>query len=153
MFRKIESFHQDEQGDWIADLSCLHSQHVRHRPPFQSRPWVLDDQERIGRVGTFLTCSLCDRCDLPQSATFLGSSGPWESTTVPEEMRSSHKMDKATWGVVRVLEGTAKVSLHLTPVLRSELSKGDSQAIPPEIAHEVVLDANGKISLEFWGRS
>jgi hypothetical protein len=30
----IIAFHQDEQGDWVADLACGHGQHVRHRPPW-----------------------------------------------------------------------------------------------------------------------
>ncbi|MDG7001319.1 MAG: DUF3565 domain-containing protein, partial [Nitrososphaerota archaeon] len=47
MFREIVGFRQDELGDWVAELSCLHAQYVRHRPPFQIRPWVLDDDERI----------------------------------------------------------------------------------------------------------
>ena len=40
--RPIVGYHRDEEGDWVADLGCGHGQHVRHRPPFQPRPWVLD---------------------------------------------------------------------------------------------------------------
>lgn len=28
--RRIVGFHQDEGGDWVAELSCMHRQHVRH---------------------------------------------------------------------------------------------------------------------------
>ncbi len=31
--RKILGFHQDEQRDWVADLECGHTRHVRHNPP------------------------------------------------------------------------------------------------------------------------
>jgi tellurite methyltransferase len=58
--RAIVGFHRDEVGDWVAELDCGHQQHVRHRPPFQERPWVVDAEGRAGRVGTPLPCRLCD---------------------------------------------------------------------------------------------
>ena len=39
MDRRIAGFHQDELGDWVAELDCGHTQHVRHNPPWQLRPW------------------------------------------------------------------------------------------------------------------
>lgn len=65
MERSITGFHQDEVGDWVAELSCGHNQHVRHRPPFQLRPWVLQPDTRAGRIGTRLPCPLCDRGERP----------------------------------------------------------------------------------------
>lgn len=58
-------FHQDEEGDWVARLECGHTQHVRHRPPFQLRPWVIDARTRQERVGAPLECPLCDRGEPP----------------------------------------------------------------------------------------
>jgi len=58
--RKIVTFHQDEEQHWVADLECGHSQHTRHRPPFEERPWVLDPALRQKRIGTELSCKLCD---------------------------------------------------------------------------------------------
>ena len=60
MQRRIAGLHRDEDGDWVAELDCGHRQHVRHRPPFQLRAWVLDDEERQARVGAPLECRLCD---------------------------------------------------------------------------------------------
>ena len=42
----MRGFHQDAEGHWVAELSCGHSQHVRHQPPFTLRPWVLSEQGR-----------------------------------------------------------------------------------------------------------
>ncbi|MBI5854136.1 MAG: DUF3565 domain-containing protein [Nitrospirae bacterium] len=39
MIHRITGYHQDEQGDWVADLACGHGQHVRHQPPLTVRPW------------------------------------------------------------------------------------------------------------------
>jgi hypothetical protein len=63
MQRAILGFHRDEQGDWVAHLACGHRRHVRHRPPFELRPWVIDAEGRRGRVGTPLECGLCDRAE------------------------------------------------------------------------------------------
>jgi hypothetical protein len=60
--RKIVGFHQDDAGDWVADLACGHTQHVRHNPPWQSRPWVTTPEGRASRIGTELPCA---KCQLP----------------------------------------------------------------------------------------
>jgi Protein of unknown function (DUF3565) len=56
---KIVGFHQDDEGDWIAELSCGHCQHVRHRPPFVERPWVLTEAGRAARIGATVECPKC----------------------------------------------------------------------------------------------
>jgi hypothetical protein len=57
--RRIVSFRQDEEDEWVAELECGHRQHVRHTPPWQTREWVLTAEGRAGRLGTVLPCSLC----------------------------------------------------------------------------------------------
>ena len=63
--RRIVGFHRDDEGDWVAHLDCGHRQHVRHRPPFQERPWVLSAGGRESRTGTPIECPLCDRGEPP----------------------------------------------------------------------------------------
>ncbi|MBA3392802.1 MAG: DUF3565 domain-containing protein [Deltaproteobacteria bacterium] len=60
MQRAITGFHLDEHGDWVAELACGHGQHVRHKPPFQLRPWVVTAEGRASRIGVELTCVRCD---------------------------------------------------------------------------------------------
>ncbi|MGH9078862.1 MAG: DUF3565 domain-containing protein [Acidimicrobiales bacterium] len=60
MEQTIIGFHRDDVGDWVADLSCGHRQHVRHRPPFQMRAWVESDDGRRAHTGTAIACPLCD---------------------------------------------------------------------------------------------
>lgn len=60
MTRLIIGFHQDEHGDWVADLSCGHGQHVRHQPPMVSRPWVLTEEGRNEFIGRTLDCKKCE---------------------------------------------------------------------------------------------
>jgi len=65
MDRVIVGLRQDAEGDWVAELECGHAQHVRHRPPFEQRPWVLAEETRAERIGTLRDCPLCDRSLLP----------------------------------------------------------------------------------------
>jgi hypothetical protein len=59
--RKIVGFHQDDLGDWVADLECGHSQHVRHNPPWTIRPWVVTEAGRDAHLGKALPCRECQR--------------------------------------------------------------------------------------------
>lgn len=59
MDRKIVGYHQDEEGDWVAELECGHTQHVRHRPPWINRPWVVTPEGRASKLGQTLPCKLC----------------------------------------------------------------------------------------------
>jgi hypothetical protein len=71
--RAIVGYHQDEHGDWVAELACGHQQHVRHQPPFQLRPWVVEAKGRRQRLGTPLECRLCD--PIPAAAASRGEGG------------------------------------------------------------------------------
>jgi hypothetical protein len=57
--RRIVGFHQDAEGHWVAELECGHDQHVRHDPPWQSRPWVVTAEGRDRALGQALRCPKC----------------------------------------------------------------------------------------------
>lgn len=58
--RRITGFHLDEENDWVADLECGHTQHVRHNPPWITRPWVMTENGRQQHIGAVLLCKECD---------------------------------------------------------------------------------------------
>ena len=60
MKQKIVDYHKDEEGDWVADLACGHTQHVRHNPPWTNRPWVTTREGRDRNLGAELECKDCD---------------------------------------------------------------------------------------------
>lgn len=60
MQRKILAFHRDDQGHWVAELECGHNQHVRHRPPWINRPWIVSEEGRQRHIGRRLNCKACD---------------------------------------------------------------------------------------------
>jgi hypothetical protein len=59
MLRRITGFHEDGESHWVAELECGHQQHVRHRPPWETRPWVLTEETRREKIGTSLDCVMC----------------------------------------------------------------------------------------------
>ncbi len=63
MKQAICGYHQDEEQHWVAKLVCGHYQHVRHKPPFINRPWVVSDAGRQAMMGHQLDCKKCDQCD------------------------------------------------------------------------------------------
>lgn len=57
--RAIVGYHRDEEDQWVAELECGHTQHVRHEPPWQVRPWVTTEAGRVRHLGTRLQCRQC----------------------------------------------------------------------------------------------
>ena len=60
MKQPIIGYHQDEEGHWVAQLSCGHNQHVRHQPPWVNRPWVVTENGRREMLGFQLNCVKCE---------------------------------------------------------------------------------------------
>ena len=60
MKQKVTGFHRDDQGHWVADLGCGHTQHVRHNPPWQNRPWTETEFGRAQKIDVELECKKCD---------------------------------------------------------------------------------------------
>jgi tellurite methyltransferase len=153
MQRTITGFHQDESGAWVAELSCLHGQHIRHQPPFRLAPWVLDDGERAARVGAALDCPLCDRAELPSGLEVLRSSHVWDEQSMPVALRRAHRVAGGVWGRLHVQEGRLRFRAATDPPLERELGPGDSQPIPPETDHDVEPQGSVRFFVQFLGRT
>ncbi|MEO7986938.1 MAG: DUF3565 domain-containing protein [Gemmatimonadales bacterium] len=68
MQTRIADFHVDDEGQWVAELECGHTRHMRHDPPWQVRPWVLSPEGRATMLGTDIDCRMCPRDPAPRSA-------------------------------------------------------------------------------------
>jgi len=150
--RRIIGFHQDELDDWVADLACLHSQHVRHRPPFFDRPWVHDDDQRAARIGTDLGCPLCDRCEIPDDLHLARTAGPFDESTLPAGLRRPHRVAASTWGVLRVERGRATLHIETEPPTVAHVGTGERQPIPPEVDHVLTLGEGAVVAVDFLVR-
>jgi tellurite methyltransferase len=153
MIRTIVGFQADPDGEWVAGLSCHHRQHVRHRPPFQERAWVLDAAGRGAHVGTPIECPLCDRAELPEGLTVLGRGGPWDQDSLPPGLLRAHRTAEGRWGRLRVLEGSVDFQFEAVGAPLVHLAAPSSQVIPPGAPHHLVLAGAVRLELEFWGPS
>lgn len=149
MIRTIDGFHQDEAGDWVAQLSCLHNQHVRHSPPFQERPWVVSEEGRVEHLGAQLECPLCDRLELPDGLAVARTAGPFDAETLPPALQRKHLVAERTWGLLRVLEGAVVFAIETTPPTSRRIGHEEEQPIPPGIPHLVRVDEPMRLAVDF----
>ena len=149
VLRRIVGFHEDQHGDWVAELDCLHGQHVRHRPPFLERAWVESAAARDQRVGTRLECPLCDRAELPDGLVATRVAGPFDEATVPPGLRRDHRVADSTWGLLRVIEGEVGFRMETVPPINTQLVPGVDQPIPPGVPHCVVVTGPVLLTVTF----
>lgn len=149
MERAITGYHLDDEGDWVAELVCGHNQHVRHRPPFQLRPWVLDAAGRSARRGSPLDCPLCDRAELPDDLRFVRSTPVWDEHTLPQALRQAHRVANGTWGRITVHRGRLRFRAQTDPPLDVVIEPTMTQAIPPDVEHDVAPLGAVRVSVDF----
>ena len=151
MDRAIVGFHQDPQGNWVAELACGHDQHLYHRPPFQVRSWVLTAGGRSSRLETPLDCPLCDRAELPGGLRPRGRSPEWDAPSLPAGLRREHRLAAGVWGLLVVREGRLVFRARVTPPFERVLEAGTAQPIPPGVEHAVTPDDDARVFIEFFG--
>ena len=152
MRRTMTGFHQDEAGDWVAELSCLHGQHVRHRPPFWEAAWVISVAGRDARVGQLLDCPLCDRTELPDGLRSVRTTATWDENTVPGALLRAHRVAPGTWGLLEVQRGELRFLAETEPRLEVVVTPSQPQPIPPEVEHRVELTGPVRFRVSFLAR-
>ena len=152
MRRTIVGFRQDDAGDWVAELSCLHGQHVRHAPPFRLAPWVLEEEGRAARIGTELECPLCDRAELPDGLRVVRTTDTWDESSMPAGLRRAHRLSAGVWGRLRVQEGRLRFRAATDPPLDVTVDPERPQPIPPEVDHDVEPLGTVRFSVELLRR-
>ncbi len=136
----------------MAELACLHNQHVRHKPPFRLAPWVLDDAGRAARIGASLDCPLCDRAELPDGLELKRTTSVWDENTMPAALRRAHRVASGTWGRLCVEDGNLGFQAATEPPLEVVVGPGEAQPIPPDVEHHVEPQGAVRFFVEFLGR-
>jgi len=135
--RPIRGFHQDEHGDWVAQLDCGHDQHVRHKPPFWTREWVLTPEGRSAKLGASLPCVLCERFELPAAAVAYKRTPDFDATSIPAGLRRDHSTKPGVWGVIHVLEGQLRYAVEPPLARVSIVDAAHPGIVVPQILHRV----------------
>lgn len=146
---RIVGFRTDAEGHAVAELACGHTQHVRHRPPLESRPWVLTEEGRAGKVGAELPCPACRMPRLPPGIAEYKRTAELTADTVPAGLLRTHTLKAGTWGELVVLEGHVRYVLEdqgdAVVVLRPELAG----TIAPEAPHRVEVPVGARFFVRF----
>jgi tellurite methyltransferase len=150
--RPITGFHQDDVQDWVAELSCGHNQHVRHKPPFWSRPWVLTPDGRNEKLGAELPCVLCDRFEMPAGCVAYKRTADFTATTIPAALTANHSTKRGVWGLLHVTHGTVRYVVEPPLARDMVVVPGTPAVIVPEILHRVTPDADASFYVEFHRR-
>lgn len=147
--RAITGYSQDEEGDFVAELSCGHTQHVRHRPPWQMRPWVQTAEGRASKLGVELECAFCDMPRLPATAEVVRRTASFDSATVPRGLLREHSTKPGVWGRIVVEEGRVQYEVLGLDADLWVLRPGVPGIIAPEVKHRVEPLAAARFHLEF----
>ena len=144
----ISGFHQDAEGNWVADLACGHAQHVRHRPPWESRPWVASDAERAKKVGAEIECPLCRMPELPSGAREYKRTATFTEATVPPGLLRDHRTKEGTWALIVVEVGQLAYTIESPPCMFL-LTPEVPGVIAPTIPHRVKVIGPVRFHVEF----
>ena len=147
--RPITGFHQDDVLDWVAELSCGHGQHVRHRPPFWSRPWVLTAEGRAAKLGAELPCVLCERFEIPISAAAYKRTAEFTQSSIPTALTANHSTKAGVWGLIHVVEGQLRYVVEPPLACEQIVEPTRPAVIVPEVIHRVVPEWPVRFFVEF----
>lgn len=151
VIRTIIALHQDAEAHWVARIDCGHAQHMRHQPPLISRPWVLTEEKRAGRIGMDIDCPLCDRAEMPADYTEYRRTPVFDASTVPKALLREHRTKVGVWGILHVVAGEVDYVV-LEPERRvTTLRAGAAQVVTSALPHEVVLREGARFFVAFYG--
>ena len=150
MQRAMTGFHQDAEAHWVAELSCGHTQHVRHRPPFELRPWVVSPEERSGRIGQTLDCIRCDRREIPEGHAAYKRTPQFSEDAIPAGLLRHHRTKPGVWGRIVVERGKLEFYEGDEQAPRQIVIPGSPCVILPDVEHRVAPVGEATFYVEFW---
>lgn len=145
----IVGFHEDEEGHWVAELACGHAQHVRHRPPIESRPWVVSEEGRRSKLGATLPCRLCRMPKRPPEVAEYKRTPTFDATTTPAGLRARHTTKAGVWGEIVVEEGRVLYVIEEEEDASFVLSPGVPGTVAPQAPHHVTPYDDARFYVRF----
>ncbi len=148
--RKIVGYHLDEEGEWVAELECLHGYHVRHIPPLVSRPWVLTPEGRAGKLGAELNCLRCDQLEWPEGLVSDRKSREFSEKDVLPGLLKAHATPSGVWAKIHVMKGRLLYRVEIGSGKEFLLAPKRPGVIAPEMLHCVRIVEPVTFFLEFF---
>ena len=149
MERAITGYRRDDEGHWVAVLSCGHGQHLRHNPPFTERPWVLSEAGRSARLGTPLDCPLCDTRTMPDGHAPYRRTPVFDETSIPTALTTRHSTKAGVWGRIHVESGEIRYRIPRDGT-DERLRPGRPGTVMAEEEHYLEITGPVRVAVEFW---
>jgi tellurite resistance-related uncharacterized protein len=73
----------------------------------------------------------------------------WDEQTMPAGLRRAHRLAAGSWGRLRVEQGALRFRAQTHPPLYVIVGANATQAIPPEVEHEVEPRGSVRFFIEF----
>jgi tellurite resistance-related uncharacterized protein len=144
----IRGFHQDAEGEWVAELACGHAQHMRHRRPWQNRPWVASEAGRAAKLGSSIECPLCQMPELPAGVAAYKRTATFTEETVPVGLLRDHRTKPGVWAKIVVEAGLLEYTLD-SPSRTFTLTPENPGIAPPIAPHHVTPVGPVRFHVEF----
>ncbi len=150
MERAVTGYQADENGDLVAELACGHDQHVQPQPLLQLRDRIAGPVRNAACLGALLDCPLRDRTEMPDAIGWIRVTPVRSEQPMPVGPHRAHRIAESAWGRIAVHDGGLRFVAATSPAIETALEPGSSQAIPPEIDHEVGPLGAVRPSIEFF---
>lgn len=148
--RTIVALEPESEASFVARLDCGHRRHVRHRPPLESYPWLLDPAQRAARIGQRIECDRCDRRERPEGLIRGRSSDEFTAATLPAGLLRRPTLAAGTWGEIVVLQGRLRVRTFEPDARAWILEAGDVVSVPPEVPHAIEALGEVRLRVDFY---
>ena len=150
MRRVMVGFHQDEDGDWVADCrpSTPSMSGIGRRS--RSGPGWWRSSGRAAQVGSELDCPPVRPGRVARGAPGGPHGRPLRRRHgARAALRRQHRVAERTWGRLRVDEGSVLFSLAGDPPLNLQVAAGGEQPMPPGMDHALTVDG----PVRWWSSS
>ena len=142
---------EPESGDSVvAVLDCGHRRHIRHRPPLESHPWILDPAGRAARIGQRIECGRCEQLELPAGATCYKQTPEFSTATIPPGLLKDHTLKAGTWAQIVVLSGQLRYRIAAPLARELLLTPGTIGVVAPEVPHAIEPLGEVRVRIDFY---
>lgn len=106
-------------------------------------------QEKAARIAESLKLALFFRLRDPVRPVAYKTTAIWDQDTLPEAIRNEHRTKEGTWGLLRLLEGSARL-IFTDDGREVPVAPGKPGLICPQETHYVALDGPARMQVEFY---
>ncbi len=106
-------------------------------------------QEKAARIAESLKLALFFRLRDPRRPEPYKVTAIWDQDTLPQAIRNEHRTKEGTWGLLRLLEGSATL-VFTDDGRKVPVAPGKPGLIAPRETHYVALDGPARMQVEFY---